>query len=146
MARKAWRPEERRLIYKYFNGEKEVAADPLKLQKLMTTGYPKESTLESDHKLFGLLQTHLNTELNDENRRSIEASHQKSFDAFDRMIKFARTVFSAKELSEDGTTGLTDTEVMLLMGDFGEWMVEVKKNIVATPTTLEPTASESLAV
>lgn len=119
--------EKQRHIFRYYNGNKKVAADPMKLAKKLATAYPKESTWEHDLKLLQL-------------------QNAESLEAFGRMAELGRQVFEIAEFSEDDKgkqSGLTEIEVVELLALFATWMGDVKKNTAQKPILRTTTASVS---
>lgn len=115
-------PQERNL-YRYYNGTREVAADPLAIQRKLTT-FPN----------FDLVADIKRMQLN----------NQESLLAFGRLLEAARCAFDILPFSEseDGTqVGLLETETVSLVIDFGNWLGAVKKNIPTQPDS--PPISES---
>lgn len=106
-------PDER-LIYRYFNGEKVIAADPLVLFKRMKDVF-----------------TDLMVDMQVANSESKDADlcHAKA-------IAKIRGIFSINPLDENGV-GLTDTEALDLFEHFYDWIDGLKKNsrMTATSTT-----------
>ena len=112
-----YRPKER-LIYKFFDGEKDRKADPLELHKRM---------MERSADLY----------------RTINLARSQSKDArqgHDEMIKHIRYIFGVKPLGEGG---LTEQECMDLLDHFTDFCDGVKKNSPTSPTLPKGTSATS---
>jgi len=112
--------KEDRQIFRYFNGEKEVAADPIQLSVRLASSYPKESSLEHDWKL-------------------LDTNDEQAMQAFDRIAVYARNVFRMKEWDEETETGVTTAEALGVLVRFVGYVDECKKKLfgqlISPPTT-----------
>lgn len=121
-----------RNIYRFWNGERMVGADPLVISRKLTT-FP-DFDFETDLKLLQLATS--------EDPELIK----QSLKAMDRWAAAARHAFKIKEfeLQEDGSeVGLLEDEIAELILDFFTWLGEVKKNTLTTPTPQNSTESVS---
>ena len=118
MSRKAKKVKNERVLYEYFDGEKDRIADPCKLYERLYS--------HPDHDFFMLVEDGMNPLLTPEDR--VEAATN--------LIGIARSAFGVKDLQEDveDPMGLTDHEVMLLIEDFHSWVEEFKKKAYLKPT------------
>lgn len=108
-----FRPSER-LIYRYWNGEEEVSADPIELYKSVMEVWP-----DIDRELK--LCTHV----------SSLGGFNDSFSAHGKMVDRIRKIFKIKPLGEGG---LTDDELVGLIDHFLLYTMSVKKNSRLFPT------------
>jgi hypothetical protein len=113
-----------RSIYRFWNGEKNVGADPLVIQRRLASA--PDCDWEADVKILQL-QT------------------GESLSAFDRLAKAARHAFKVRDFEEiDGVQhGLLDSEIIELMVDFVAWMNELKKKGELPQVKPKPGESES---
>lgn len=109
--------EANRQFYQYYNGEKLVLADPIKLYRKLLS-YP-DLNLDHDIKLI-----------------SAAGDNPQGIEALERLLKATRDIFQVKEYEEKG---LLDSEVMDLLVDFSNYMLSVKKNTNSTQTWQKPT-------
>lgn len=116
-----WKPEER-LIYRYWNGSKEVGADPLVLYRALMG--QSESDIKSDG---ALMET-------------------GDAEALGRIVAAARKVFNVEEFHEENgePVGLLESEVLQLLNDFASWTNETQKKMSLQTFSL-PTAETSSA-
>lgn len=112
-----------RAIYRYFNGVREVAVDPLRVQRELAA--VPDLDLETDAKLAGLA-----------------TPNPESAKSFDRLVEAVRKVFQVQPLSEDGI-GLTDAECVELLASFALYIADVKKKAQACLTSAPPTEPTS---
>ncbi len=103
-----------RHIYRYWNGEKEVTADPIELYKDVMSVWP-----DIDRELTLCTFVGPNGGFND------------SFKAHSALLDRIRSVFKIKILHEGG---LTNDELVLLVDHFLKYTMEVKKNWRLSPT------------
>jgi hypothetical protein len=104
-----------RNIYRYTNGSKEVAADPLVIQRRMAQD--PDFDAETDLKLLSQV-----------------SNPDECLKAFERLVTAGRRAFGVGEFREENgvQTGLLDEEVCELLADFSSWQLELKKNIVTS--------------
>jgi hypothetical protein len=117
-----------RCIYKYWNGTKTVACDPLAVHRRLLM-FP-EFDLETDMKLLQQVT----------NQRAM-------LEAFERLVKAARHAFKVAEFAEDDQgvqTGLEDSGVLELLFDFGQWMQDLKN--AQAPQQGPPSVTESVSL
>lgn len=117
-----FKPQQRK-IYRYWNGTKEVCADPMRLSQRLMSDYPKESTLEHDYKL-------------------LQIDKPESIEALARIAQCARNVFRLAEIDDDGN-GVTDEEAIMILVDFSGYLDSVKKNMYVMPTLPKSTVPTS---
>lgn len=108
-----YKPRERRIYY-YFDGAKQVAADPMVLYKRLMS---KEPDLSFDMKLA-------------------TSESKDATKGHNNAVAKLRDVFSVKPLEEGG---LTELEAIDLFDHFMEWSGMVKKN--SSPSATSPTAT-----
>lgn len=116
-----------RLIYRYWDGDKNVAADPLVILRTLTTieGF----ALETDLKLA-------------------ETDSAFAPAAFARVVGAARKAFQAKEFSElngGKQQGLTDSECVQLLVHFAQFIGQLKEAalpFVSSPASTGPPDSD----
>lgn len=115
-----------RLIFRYSNGVQQVAADPLEIQFALMEAPDFEHNLK-------LSQV----------RNPLAAKDADA--AFQSVVAAVRKAFNVPHLDPQTETGLTAAECMELLGEFGEFMVAVKKKLPAPPTTSSASESEPSA-
>lgn len=113
-----------RHIYQYFDGQKQVKADPMQINRDLLA-YPGLN-LERDIQLTKIAA--------DGNPKIQQAAN----DAYDRLLGAIRQAFKVKTFAEGG---LADLECLELFNDFGEWWGEVKKKLNILPTSTKPMGS-----
>lgn len=114
-----WKPKERN-IYRYWNGEKDVEADPLEIQLAIANS---KDDLTREIEVMGL--THP------------EAKGQG--EAFSRVVETVRNVFKVPAFSSNGDRhGLTAQECIELLTHFFGFLNELKKKEVFFPVTSRP--------
>lgn len=137
--------EQERLIYKYHNGERNVAVDPLKAYRRLLS-HPGLD-LAADVQTIELWQKQLERAKPDDEPTEIDKQIQlKGIAAFDRMVGAARAAFGLKdlEIDEEGKeSGTTDMEVMTNLMQFILWFKDVKKNTLTPPTSANSTVRKS---
>lgn len=109
-----YRPEER-LIYKYWNGDREVAADPLVLHRRLME---KSVDIEINIKVF-------------------RSASKDAPAAYEALIRDVRWAFDVKPLDADGK-GLTEMECVALLDHFMSLMGEEKKTSQRSSTSPSP--------
>lgn len=110
-----YNPKER-FIFRYFNGEKVVPADPMVLQKRLTE---KIQELSSDIKVANVPQ------------------YPGSKEAYESLCANIRLIFKIKPLDQGG---LTETELEELLSKFVDYCNWAKKKLSPTPTSQETTS------
>jgi hypothetical protein len=104
---------EKRKIFRFWDGSKTVAVEPLKVQRALTSLDGVD--LEQDAKMLGL-----------ESPMAQEAAAA----AFDRLVKAVRTVFNVPDFKEENgvETGLTDAEALQLLAQYCGYLSELKNS------------------
>lgn len=97
-----FKPKER-LIYKYWDGKKDVLADPMVLFRKLLDVLPEM----------------------DANRKLASSEHSQSRKGHNEMIRQMRGIFSVQSYEEGG---LTESETMDLLDHFVDYCNNVKKN------------------
>jgi hypothetical protein len=137
--------EQERLIFKYHNGERVVAVDPLKAYRRLLS-HPGLD-LAADVQAIEMWQKRLEQAKANDEQSDVEKQIQlKGIAAFDRMVGAARAAFGLKdlEIDEDGKeSGTTDMEVMANLMEFILWFKDVKKNTLMPPTSANYTVRKS---
>jgi hypothetical protein len=115
-----YRPKEdrERFLYRYWNGEKEVAADPLVLFK-------QYAEIQGD--LAGSIVVA---------RSAMKDSRQEH----DKAVLLVRKLFSILPFDPATGKGLTETESLDVMDHFLDFLDNVKKNSSPTPTSATETS------
>lgn len=111
-----WKPAER-LIFRFWDGQQEVAADPLVIQRKLAAATDLEKDIE-----LAFVQS----------PEAIPAANE----AFEHLVKQIREAFGVKAFSEGG---LLDAECLELLGVFGGFIGEIKKKANPSPTCWKPT-------
>jgi len=111
--------KEERLIFRYHNGSKQIAADPLVIQRKILS--QKNIDLDSEFRIA-------------------VSDTKESLDAISRVVGVIRSAFGVKELDPETEEGLTDTECLQLMASYAEFLNELKKK--ASLSQISQTATE----
>lgn len=117
MEHSIYQPQER-FLYKYFNGEKVTAVDPLAMFK-------KFLDIQGD--LLGAIAV-ARSEMKDARKED------------DKAVKMCREFFGVKPWDPETQTGLTELESLNLMDHFIDFCESVKKNSNPTQTSPEETS------
>ena len=110
-----------RLIYSYFDGEKQVLADPLELYQKVMDVWPG---LRVDLKLA----------------ESALIKEKESNEAYEKVVAKVREIFNIKNF-KDG--GLTKAECCHLLDHFFAFFIQLKKNSPPLQTSLESSEDSS---
>jgi hypothetical protein len=113
-------PKKDRCIFRYFDGCKMTTGDPLVIQRALLSY--ADLNLEADLKLMDAKLPQLQSE---------------ATTARDRVLAAVRSAFQVQPYA-DGK-GLTELECFELLGTFGKFLTELKKNFTSLPTSLKPT-------
>lgn len=130
-----------REIFRYHDGTKDVAVDPIKVYRTFTMQPGLNLILDAQALTMWQRQCGAQAEWDGESELSFsEVQKQietKGLQAFERLLSAARIAFKVPEfcLSDDGEEcGLMDSEVMTVLFIFMDWLGTVKKNTSAIPT------------
>ena len=126
-----------RVIYRYWDGTREVSADPIQLQRDLNA-FPGLN-LEAD-----LAVMNISPERQMENPKigkDADASAVKIAAA----VRHAFHVEPYQDLGNGKSKGLTETEVIELLANFGAFIGDLKKKLGIWPTSPKPTGSQPLA-
>lgn len=124
-----------RLIFKHFNGTKEVCKDPMMLQRRLSE---LDIDFATEVKVYDLLDTRLS---NGEELSFAEKQQRASAEA--NIIRVARYTFDLPEFDEDGH-GVTDLETIRVLQGFMMFVADVKKKRDAFVTCSPPIQDASL--
>lgn len=112
------------LIFRFWDGTREVAADPLRISRglLNVPGL----NLEEDIKLATLANP---------------MAGKAADEAVARLVGAVQSVFGVKEFREERgkAEGLTDFECIQLLNTFGAYIGDLKKKLSPSPTSTTPT-------
>lgn len=114
-----WKPSERN-IFRYWDGQKEVAADPV----LLSQEFAKVEGFDKDCKIAATLY-----ESGDQSEMALKSANA----SFGRVVETVRRVFGLKPLSEGG---LLQDEVITTLLLFTEFMDGLKKKAGILPTSV----------
>jgi len=111
--------DKERMIFRYHNGTKQIAADPLVIQRKLLS--QKDVDLDSEFRLA-------------------VSDTKESLAAISRVVDVIRFSFGVKPLDPETEEGLTDTECLQLMASYAEFLNELKKKASLSP--ISQTATE----
>lgn len=98
-----WRKKKTRGIFKFWDGERDRAEDPILLQRTLY-----------DHELYS-----------DAKAKIVDKDDKFGREAYSDVLKAIRDTFSVKPLADGG---LTEQESWMVFGDFIEFLEGLKKN------------------
>jgi hypothetical protein len=107
--------KQERMIFEFWDGEKRRKVDPLVVQRALVSDKDFDLEIELKH---------------------IAASTPLAVEAMENIIRGIRAAFKIKSL-DDG--GLTDSECLAVMVQFGTWMGDVKKKLLPFQTSVKLT-------
>lgn len=116
-----------RCIFRYWDGSRQVAADPLQIQAALL----EVPDIDADTRL-ACLQS--------------EAAQGEARKAFGRLVEKLRPVFGVEAFRTDDAGkehGLTSAETVDLLRQFSAFMADLKKKADTLRTSATPTAQES---
>jgi hypothetical protein len=116
-----YQPRER-MIFRYFNGTKTTAGDPLRIQRELLS-HPGD--LDTDVKLLFV---------------SLPQAQPKVREAFERVVATVRRAFNLELFDGERGAGLTDQECVDLFSAFCNFIAELKKK-AGISLTRSPTVS-----
>lgn len=117
-------PGESRRIFRYWNGERAVAADPMVLWRSLVN-----DTAEDFHELYDVGTRRVDPD--------DHAGQREALAAHRRLVERVRQVFRLPELDDDGK-GVTESEAVGILQAFFVWNAEKKDSGGPSPNGSPP--------